>query len=44
MLQWILVAGYIVIMSACIIAVAGAVLLLWDDISAERKYKSRRDL
>jgi hypothetical protein len=43
MLHWILVAGYIALMSVCIIAVAGLALLLWDDISAERKYRSRRD-
>ena len=44
MLYWLLITCWVALMSVCLLAIAGLALLLWDDISAERKYRSRRDL
>lgn len=44
MFYLILVAGYIILMSVVLLVIAGLALTLWDDISAERKYRSRREL
>jgi hypothetical protein len=35
---------YVGLITACLFLISGLALLLWDDISAERNYKSRRDL
>lgn len=44
MFNLILFVIYGMLLVVALFFVIGCGLLLWDDISAERKYKSRRDL
>ena len=44
MFHLILLAIYGILLVVALFFIIGCALILWDDISAERKYRSRRDL